>query len=372
MCRPELGQVYESAQHLLGSEVSSSGIQGMISKKRRKLLFVHGYPPGQVSSFVRQDLRLLGEMYQVEVLALSTIPMLRGPLSSLAVWEAVNRNDVVFCWFMNAPVVIIAKILGKPSLVVAGGGDAVSIPEIGYGPIALRKRRRFLTRLGFRLASGVLLFSDSSRQNLLSWLGRDFKNTQTLYLSVDTTHFIPHGTKRAQVLTIGYIKESNLRRKGLNTFVAAAKETPEIPYRLGGKPTEHSTFEKIREMASPNLSLLGYLDDAQLLKEYQCTKVYAQLSMHEGFGVALAEAMACECVPVVTRQGAIPEVVGDTGVYVPLEDPLAASEAIREVIRDSKSEILARRARQRIVDLFPVSRRREGVRVAIETLGSKR
>jgi len=30
--------------------------------------------------------------------------------------------------------------------------------------------------------------------------------------------------------------------------------------------------------------------------------------------MALAEAMCCECVPVVTKKGALPEVVGDTGL----------------------------------------------------------
>lgn len=337
-----------------------------------KLLFVHSYPRDQIASFVRQDLVLLQQMYHVEELAISAVPMLRGPFSSPAVWRAVARNDMVFCWFMNAPLVIIAKLLRKQSLVVAGGYDVVNIPEIGYGPNALRKRKRFLAMLGFRLADLVLLFSDSSRQSLLSWLNMRSDNIQTFYLSVDSDHFKPAGAKKAQVLTIGYIDESSLRRKGFQTFVKAAHMTPEIPYRLAGKPMEQSALEKIKAMASPNFTHLGYLDEDRLLTEYQQAKVYAQLSMHEGFGMALAEAMACECIPVVTRQGAIPEVVGDAGVYVPLEDPLAASDAIQQVIKESNSEVMGQRARQRIIELFPIAKRKEGLRTAIETAVSKR
>ena len=107
------------------------------------------------------------------------------------------------------------------------------------------------------------------------------------------------------------------------------------------------------------------------MAEYQQARVYAQLSAHEGFGMALAEAMACECVPVVTTRGSIPEVVGDTGVYVEVEDPIAAGKAIKRVIKDSNSELLGKQARQRIIDLFPISKRKNKLRTIIEATVTK-
>ena len=338
--------------------------------RTRAVLFVHSYPHDELAPFVKQDLVLLQHMYHVEELALRSISMPRGPLFSLAVWQAIARNDLTFGWF--CPLIgIIARILRKPFLLVGGGADVVDIPMIGYGPSLVPRRRRVLRNLGFKLTSRVLLFSDSSRYSLLALPGIHADNLHTLYLGVDGDHFRPSGEKKPRALTVAYVNESNLRRKGLRSFAEASRTTPEIPYRLVGKLVDRSVIEEITAIVLPNFQYLGYLDETQLLTEYQQARVYAQLSMHEGFGMAMAEAMACECVPVVTAAGAIPEVVGDTGIYVPIEDPAAAGEAIQEVIRDPNSDSMGRRARQRIVDLFPVSRRKEGLRAAIETVISR-
>jgi len=71
--------------------------------------------------------------------------------------------------------------------------------------------------------------------------------------------------------------------------------------------------------------------------------------------MSLAEAMLCKCVPVVTNRGAIPEVVGDTGFYVPYGDPKATAEGINKALNSN----LGKQARQRILTHFPVQKREE-------------
>ena len=85
--------------------------------------------------------------------------------------------------------------------------------------------------------------------------------------------------------------------------------------------------------------------------------VYAQPSLHEGFGAAVAEAMSRGCVPVVSTRGSLPEVVGDSGFYVPPEDPDALAEAIRRVVngRDRHPSDAAQRIRAR----YSLASRRE-------------
>jgi glycosyltransferase involved in cell wall biosynthesis len=329
-----------------------------------RILFTHTYPPGHLASFVEIDLRFLEEKYQVETLSMTSLP---HPLRNPDLWRAVARNDVVFGWFGRcAPVAVVARLLHKPSLLVAGGADAVSVPEIGYGLTQVRTRRaRFWLALGYRWATQVLLFSDASKASLLELRGVRTNNLATLYLGIDTEHFKPKGAKAAHALTVSYVTDENFRRKGVYTFIDAARLTPDLAFRLGGKPVEAETVNKIQALAPPNLTYLGMLSNAQLLDEYQQAKVYVQLSVHEGFGMALAEAMACGCVPVVTDRGSIPEVVGDTGVYVPVGDAGAAAMAIRGALADSDNRS-AQQVRERIAALFPIEQRRVGLRAAIE------
>ena len=332
-----------------------------------KVLFVHGQPRDQMLPFVEQDLDLLQMTCEVEVFSLA--PFQRkfiDPLISQAVRRAVARNDLIFGWFGQcSPIVIIAKLYHKPVVLVGGGIDVVKIPEIGYGLVT--HKALMTTLLGFRLADRVLLFSDSSRESLQSYLGMRSANLQTLYLGIDTDFFVPKGPKQPQVFTAARITRDNLRRKGLQTYIDAARLVPDIPYRLAGRPVDQDVVDEIEMHTSSNLDYLGYIDRAQLLAEYQQACVYAQLSMHEGFGMAMAEAMSCGCVPVVTNKGAIPEVVGDTGLYVPLEDPQAASEAIRKIV-ESADDVAGQRARQRIVDRFRLSRRKDELQAILESL----
>ena len=100
---------------------------------------------------------------------------------------------------------------------------------------------------------------------------------------------------------------------------------------------------------------IGFLPHDSLIEYYQKAKVYCQLSYRESFGVSLAEAMLCGCVPVVTSKAALPEVVGDTGYYVPYGDPKATSEAITKALNLTREM----GGSERIKGLFTLEQRKE-------------
>jgi len=119
--------------------------------------------------------------------------------------------------------------------------------------------------------------------------------------------------------------------KGLKTFIKAAALLPDVKFAILGLTDEKQ--QAIKSMIeSNNIELAGYMSQEDLLAYYQRAKVYCQLSYREAFGMATAEAMACGCVPVVTERGAIPEVVGDAGYYVPYGSAKATAEAIEKAL----------------------------------------
>ena len=54
-------------------------------------------------------------------------------------------------------------------------------------------------------------------------------------------------------------------------------------------------IEELRAIARDNVTFTGWLSDAELHAVYRRAAVYVQASRHEGFGMAIAEAMLAGC-----------------------------------------------------------------------------
>jgi glycosyltransferase involved in cell wall biosynthesis len=78
--------------------------------------------------------------------------------------------------------------------------------------------------------------------------------------------------------------------------------------------------------------------------------------------------MSAGCIPVVTRAGSRPEVVGDAGAYADSTDPQALAAAVRRGL--GLGEETRRRARARVVEQFPLERRRQALTALVEGLAA--
>lgn len=85
--------------------------------------------------------------------------------------------------------------------------------------------------------------------------------------------------------------------------------------------------------------------------------VFVLSSAWEGFGLVVAEAMACEKVIVATDAGGVKEVVGDCGITVPPRDSQALAEALIKALTLRSEEMisLGQRSRNRIVNSYSLS-----------------
>ena len=82
--------------------------------------------------------------------------------------------------------------------------------------------------------------------------------------------------------------------------------------------------------------------------------VFVLSSAWEGFGLVVAEAMACERVVVATDCGGVREVVAEAGYLVRPKDSKALADALQTALKLSAVEgaALGRAARQRVVELY--------------------
>ena len=301
------------------------------------------------SSFVEADAGLLSKAYEVEKVAW------RSRYSYPKLKAAVRRTRAVLSWFAGDHAVaaaLLAHRWRKPMILISGGADVANMPEIRYGAMAGSLKSRLATRWSLRLSDLVLPFSEFSKEEI-----REIhtpRRIEVLPLGVDVDRFSPAGKKEQVVATVGFISETNLLRKGHLTFVKAAALLPEAQFVLAGEPQDDAV-EVLKKGVPANVEFPGRMSDQDLLGLYRRAKVYVQVSAHEGFGLAVAESMATECVPVVTRRGSLPEVVGDTGRYVDFQNATATAEAIRQVL--TLPDAAGATARQRVIERFTIQRR---------------
>ena len=322
----------------------------------KQILFVFA----RESSFVAIDRAVLAERWDVRDWRQ------QGPLVNLPrLIAAVARSDLVFGWFASWHTfwpVLLARVLRKPSVLVIGGYDTARMPETGYG-LQQRGLMRHVSRLVMRLATRLVTNSNFTRAEATANARVDPARMTVVYHGVpDPFGELPAGPRDPAALTIGIVDRRNLERKGLRAFVEAARHLPHVSFLLAGRWDDGSADE-LRDSAPPNVTLTGWVEQDVLNEHIRRASVYVQASTHEGFGMSVAEAMLAGCIPVTTRAGALPEVVGDTGVQVDDADPRRLAGAIEQAL--ALDEAARRRARERVLEQFPLEVRRRGLHAVV-------
>jgi glycosyltransferase involved in cell wall biosynthesis len=325
------------------------------------VLFVHN----QAVTFVTNDLRLLAERYDV------TEHHVRGHrLRPLQAWRLVRRTDLVFGWFASLHTllpVLYARVQGKPSVVVLGGYDVAAEPDLGYG-LQQRGPRRWVTRLLFRAATLLLPVSEHNYGDAVGKAGIPPEKLHLVFNGVDLAAAKADGGERHTVLTVGRVDRSNLRRKGLQLFIETARILPELPFVIVGGG-DSAVLEALKASSPPNVTFTGQLAGERLAAQFERAAVYVQASRYESFGLAVAEAMAMGCLPVLSHAGALREVGGEVAVYTDGSGPEALARAVLHgmaVVGSDPERV--RSGRRRIEERFSLARRAEQLYDVVDRL----
>nr|MBA3301776.1 glycosyltransferase [Thermoleophilaceae bacterium] len=267
-------------------------------------------------------------------------------------------------WHAVLPV-LFARMQRKPSLMIVGGIDAASLPEIGYG-FQRGGPRQWAARFCFERASALLTNSHYSRAELERNAGVPPSRVTVVHHGVPNPFGeLPAEQRAPSALTVGVVDERNLERKGLRPFVEAAAELPEIPFAVVGR-AEGEAGERLRALAPPNVEITGFVEDDELADRYRRASVYVQASLHEGFGMSVVEAMLAGAIPVVSDRGALPEVAGEVGVVAEGVDPTAIAEGIRVALEAGPERRAA--ARERALAHFTHGVRERGLLAVVDRL----
>lgn len=331
------------------------------------------------ASFIRSDIGILSSFADVRRFSFRASRWSLIPTLFRSLWVSIRRvrgADLVVCQFAgwNAWLpLLVARAFGKPAALVVHGTDCVSFPSIDYGNFR-KWPLKAITATCLRRASVVVPVHESLVHSTTSYAtGQPLEqgimaHCPRLSVPIKVMHhgFDPDqwqmdaSVPRSGLLTVaaGLRSERTRTLKGIDLVIACARKSPDLTFSVVGLDRSWILDPP------PNIEAIPFVSQDVLQRIYQRSRFYLQLSISEGFGCALAEAMLCGCVPIVSDTGSLPAIVGGTGHVLRRRDPEALLELLQSV---SAGEAAggSSEARNRICENFPLSRRMQGWRTLV-------
>jgi glycosyltransferase involved in cell wall biosynthesis len=122
---------------------------------------------------------------------------------------------------------------------------------------------------------------------------------------------------------------------------------------LGAAPDAQAVYAAFPEAVRARVVVHGKLSNAEMAAVLRRARVFFFPSLYEGYGMALAEAMACGCAAVTTATGLGADLrQGEEALICPFRDAPALQNAIRQLLRDNAlCEKITKQGRERVANL---------------------
>jgi glycosyltransferase involved in cell wall biosynthesis len=319
-------------------------------------MIVYSFPVR--TAFIERDLEMIRPHAEIKDLEFTQSPVKLPFYLILQFFQLLwylPRTSQYLCFFGGYHCilpVVFGTIFGKKCTIQAGGTDCINMPEIGYGNFR-KKSLAWATAFSFKNCSLILPVAEAlvsqhysydpqinPKQGLLQLIPGLKTPIQVIPNGFDTEFWKDLGTERVKQSFISVATHTSTparaRVKGYDLIAQLAANNPDWNFTLVGDADYRAL--------SPNIRVLGKQTPAGLVQLYNTHEFYLQLSSSEGFPNALGEAMASGCVPIGSSVGAIPEIIGDTGLLLKRKELGALQQLIQDWM-DGKTKLTPARAR---------------------------
>jgi len=209
------------------------------------------------------------------------------------------------------------------------------------GGLAPAQRARLMQRERGALAHAwrVLVPSRTVRDLLIAQYGVPFLKIAVAPPGTDPAPRARGGAGPPRLLWVA----SLTARKDPLTLIRALAHLADLSWRLelvGSTERDPVTVRAVREAVSAfgfreRVEFCGELSGEELEAAWRRADLFVSTSRFEGYGMALAEALARGLPVVAVRGGAVAEVVPEeAALLVPADAPAALAVALRELVRD--------------------------------------
>jgi glycosyltransferase involved in cell wall biosynthesis len=249
----------------------------------------------------------------------------------------------------HAPVNVLPERLPCPAVVTIHDLAFVRYPEF-FRP-ARRFYQRAFTERSARAATLIVAVSESTRQDIIKAFGVAPERVRVIYPTI-SPDFQPirdpealaafrtrHGLPQRYLLYLGTLEP----RKNLITLVEAyarlRAESPDAPPLIlaGAKGWYYDTlYERVRALGLERyVTFAGYVSREEQALWYAGAALFLYPSLYEGFGLPVAEALACGVPTITSDVSSLPEVAGPVALQAPPTDALRLAQTMRLALADS-------------------------------------
>lgn len=256
-------------------------------------------------------------------------------------------------WAAARARVDILHTLASPTPVLWRGLAAMTVhdatPWLHPDAAGTRWYARPLYPQALSRAAAIFTVSEAAREDLVRAAGAPRERVFVTPNGVDPALFElrpPEGPRAPYLLSVSTFEPRKNLPLLLEAFRRLRREGRDLQLVVVGRQA-WTQFLPLGELA-PHVRLTGAVPDEELHALYAGAACFVMPSLHEGFGLPLAEAMAAGIPAVASDIPALREVGGETVRYADPRDPEGLAAAVREALDDREgSQLRAAAARGR-------------------------
>ncbi|MDA4123971.1 MAG: glycosyltransferase family 4 protein [Thaumarchaeota archaeon] len=297
----------------------------------------------------------IGQLLMLSLFSLKAA-IRRYPSRPVAIY-AYNQ-DIENLWvgfllklLFGAPLIVVYHQI-RPAAFVSFGKGIIDRTRRGFHPVraVFKSLLPALNRFAANHADVHIALSEATREDVEKHIG--IKDCTVVGNGLDTVKFRPLDLpKTFDAAFLGRLAP----QKGIDVLLQAwnevVQEEPgsQLVILGGGDPEDVLRYKGMAKelRLERNVEFRGFVEDAELVRLLNSSKIFVFPSRMEGFAQAVSQAMGCGLCCLLSDIPPLKEVYGGAAVFFPVDQPSALASKIRELLRaEEERKMFAKKARQ--------------------------